>query len=187
MTIRFTCMMTFIIGGTLLIILIVASWFLLRRILHMFLALQRNSFNTSQECAILGESGGEEDSKISVQRTLSEKSSSADSWLPAFLKEPIAIVCQDCEEVFPTEKALYKHRSSVHNDRMFYCSECGKGFSRMAHLRRHEVLHTGIKPYQCGSCGRMFTDSSNHKKHEKLCHPNKAPRRDKYLLSQYAD
>ncbi|XP_061393074.1 zinc finger protein 91 [Musca vetustissima] len=80
--------------------------------------------------------------------------------------------CDDCEQMFRTQRDLKGHRVREHLG--ISCDICGKMFAQAGNMRRHRVRHSGIKAFQCTECPKAFYTSKELKSHT-ICHTGILP------------
>ncbi|XP_045489764.1 myoneurin isoform X12 [Pieris rapae] len=72
--------------------------------------------------------------------------------------------CRLCNEVFPTRKALTKHTTQHHTQRI-QCTICGKCFGTNTLLKRHMRGHIGERNFVCNVCQKAYMHEKSLRQH----------------------
>ena len=75
-----------------------------------------------------------------------------------------------CDKVFKTPLATYRHKQSVHDGKRYNCTECEYVGKRSDDLKRHsQSQHEGFK-YVCPECNYVVTTPSGLMNHKRKIH-----------------
>ncbi|CAF4940141.1 unnamed protein product [Pieris macdunnoughi] len=72
--------------------------------------------------------------------------------------------CRFCSEVFPTRKALTKHTTQHHTQKI-QCTICGKCFGTNTLLKRHMRGHIGERNFVCDICQKAYMHEKSLRQH----------------------
>eukprot|EP00057_Strongylocentrotus_purpuratus_P005807 XP_003731795.1 PREDICTED: zinc finger protein 816-like [Strongylocentrotus purpuratus] len=91
------------------------------------------------------------------------------SHLERHYDDPSSRVCEVCETVFDTYKALMKHTRKgcpPSHPRIYKCEECGKTCHDRRAIIEHMVVHSEDRPYACHICGKSYKTKKILRRHE---------------------
>ncbi|GBP88385.1 Zinc finger protein 112 [Eumeta japonica] len=79
--------------------------------------------------------------------------------------------CEMCKKKFHTNRALSRHKETVHGRNLPYaCELCPQRYSTGPKLARHVRTHTRGSEYPCKFCNKVFFKSHHYTRHLRLKH-----------------
>ncbi|CAK8684108.1 unnamed protein product [Clavelina lepadiformis] len=87
---------------------------------------------------------------------------------------------EDCNEEFPSQLAMHKHRKSHFSKdfenlkevkakkKKYCCEECDMSFAKHHLLTQHSYIHTNVLPFKCTKCETAFLTLAHRNRHEKV-------------------
>ncbi|XP_054756536.2 zinc finger protein 91-like [Lytechinus pictus] len=91
------------------------------------------------------------------------------SHLESHYKDPNSRVCDVCETMFDSYKALLKHTRKgcpPSHPQVYKCEECGKTCHDRRAIIEHMVVHSEERPYSCHICGKSYKTKKILRRHE---------------------
>lgn len=90
--------------------------------------------------------------------------------------------CENCDECFPTESTLRRHKSSHDIENKYDCKNCGANFDSVHGLLRHEK-RCGKDIFSCTMCAKKFSFTKDFNAHLKTHKTSITPQPgEKYFL-----
>jgi KRAB domain-containing zinc finger protein len=82
-----------------------------------------------------------------------------------------SLPCPYCEQKFPTNRELNRHKLLHTKEKQYLCNVCSKSFARKSGLTQHMWIHKEQKRFECVPCSKKFNQRVSWKTHMRSYHP----------------